>query len=536
MVPPREHCKGQQQQQGWSDVKAGSRYRDENAARGNGDLFGLEHSGSSVLSLSTEKQNRFGKASHETDNRRQDANKKAELRRAARQFIRHQASLNLMSQDVDVARDGANYEWECRRHQYRFARDAMSKFLDAAKTTLTQVAPGPSIRALEQLFEQARKDIGAVEEHIATSKTVEEELSLKQYRLRRKEAKLASAAKDVLRSLDGYTSPSSQSASEANSTSASTGDSVKPWAHPLLESYHASLSELQNLQEQLAECQYEYEEELVGRELRLDQGQNLDQTDEDFKASYSKRFNEISLSIAEATKALSNLESECLQEELLAKEPCKLPHSAALDAEAPTEQVEEPDAVQIAESPSSFPVGIPIITPQTLALLWPNKTGDGTQLHDQSMRDSLVDASLQTSLNERAQAGVRVSEWLERHEAEAMPTRHWTLAEDVDDDYDNQHASMRPGSPAWSWPMTTARLVKKGSVQTSRPHELASGIFNSTRNASEPPLHRHADPALLGRTLDSTPGCRFQSEEESRATGHDGQNQPIQISEASDLH
>ncbi|KAI6913551.1 hypothetical protein KC318_g6039 [Hortaea werneckii] len=534
MVPPREHCKGQQQQ-GWSDMKAGSPYRDDDAARDNGDLFGLEHSGSSVLSLSTEKQKGFDKASHETESRQQDTNKKVELRRAARQFIQHQAGLSLLSQDVDVARDGANYEWECRRHQYRFARDAMTKFLDAAKTTLTQVASGPPIRILEQLFEQAQKDIGAVEEHIATSKTVEEDLSLKQYRLRRKEAKLASAAKDILRSLDGYTSPSSQAASEANSTSASTDDSVKPSAHPLLESYLACLSELRNLHEQLDECQAEYEEELVGRELRLDQEQSLDQTEEDFKASYSKRLNEISLSIAEATKALSKWESECLQEGLLTKEAVGLPHGAALNAEAPTEQVEEPDAVQIAESPSSLAVGIPIISPQTLALLWLNETGAGTQLHDQSMRDSPVDASLQTSLNPRAQAGVRVSEWLERHEAAAMPTRQWILAEDDDDDYDSQHASMRPGSPAWSWPMTTARRVKKGSDQRSRPHALASGTLDPKRNASAPPLHRHADPALLERTLDSIPGRRFQSEEESRAMDHDGKNQPIQIPEASDL-
>ncbi|KAI7194598.1 hypothetical protein KC363_g2054 [Hortaea werneckii] len=403
------------------------------------------------------------------------------FRSAAQKVVNQQAKLDQLSQDVDVLRDSANYTWECRKHQYRFVQLSMTKFMEAAREMLIEVPLGPSLELLNQLLEQVQGDIKVVTDQIESSTAAEEKLGNKQFRLRCREQEFAAAVHETLRTLSDQGLHAQLASENISSNDTPQGDGPSR-VHPLLQRYYASVADLEVLQERLADLQTEFEEEKINRQLRQDQGQSPEQPDEEFEANYRKQIQDARSALTEAENGLAHLEEECAQEGLLVESAADhyLHPPISADSHA-NEESETPEE----GSPSSLALGMPVITPGTLSLLQlKDMMGHSDRLRSQSPESLLRGISGDNSLNHGASAKSRVNEWLQK-EFETTPAKETELT--PTDDGGRHPEPVPTGSPALSWPVTTARAkedVEKQSLSSSN----AAAPVSHQRSASAPLL------------------------------------------------
>lgn len=235
------------------------------------------------------------------------------FRSVAQKVVNQQAKLDQLRQDVDVLRDGANYAWECKKHQCRFVQSSMDKFVKAATAMLVEVPAGHSLEGLNKLLVQVQGDIKVVTEQIDSSTAAEETLGNKQYCLREREQKFAAAVQETLRTLSDqgiHTRPTSEISSPNSTSQVDAASSI----HPLLERYFASVADLDVLEERLADLQTEFEQERINRQLRQDQGQSPEHPDEEFSAAYTKQIQDAASVLTDAEKELAYLQEECDKE------------------------------------------------------------------------------------------------------------------------------------------------------------------------------------------------------------------------------
>ena len=419
-----------------------------------------------------------------------------ELRRAAHKVVRRHEKLVQSTQEVDVLLDRAIYAWECRRHKDRFAQESMSKFMDAANALVTHTLPSPqdSLGHLNQLLQQAQRDTQAVTEETVSSRAIEEELSIKQSRLRRKEKAFTRAVQDILGTLGSRGVLSARSVSaEASPSVSPRGSNISPSVHPQLESFYAKVAEVRNLHERLADYQTDYEEEQVNRQLRRDQGHSPEQPDEDFQAAYLREVQPIESALTEASKTLEDLQTECLHKGLLARETLSDLLGDPIDLAAFAAETNE---TPVGRTPSFPGLELPVITPATLPLL---------QLEQMSGRDEekrvryigggVDDIPLFFPARRREnEAEERVNEWLQRAESPNHGSCTCTPT------CEHHSTGLHSGSSASSWPMTNRGPGKNSSGPIS---PLSDTVARGTHNGERHPLTAFPlqlpDPALKRR-------------------------------------
>lgn len=275
------------------------------------------------------------------------------FRSAAQDIVNQQAKLNQLRQDVDALRDSANYAWECRKHQFRFVQYSMNKFVEAAGEVLVEVPADHSLERLNQALVHVQGDIQVVTDQIDSSTAAEGKLGNKQFRLRRREQKFAAAVQETLRTLsdDGlHTQPTS----EVSSPDINSQEDAPSSVHLLLEKYYAGVADLEVLQERLADLKAEFGEEKINRQLRQDQDQSPELSDEEFEAAHTKQIQDAWSALTDAKNRLAYLQEECVQKEIpfTAVSP---PMSADAHADVQSEAPEE-------GKPSSLALCMPVVT------------------------------------------------------------------------------------------------------------------------------------------------------------------------------
>ncbi|KAI6790358.1 hypothetical protein KC361_g7963 [Hortaea werneckii] len=358
---------------------------------------------------------------------------------AAQDIVNQQAKLDQLRQDVDVLRDSANYAWECKKLQFRFVQSSLNKFVEAAREVLIEVPAGHSLERLNQALVHVQGDIQVVTDQIDSSTAAEGKLGNKQFRLRRREQKFVAAVQKTLRILsdDGvHTQPTS----EVNSPNSTSQVDASSRVHPLLEKYYAGVADLEVLQEPLAGLEAEFEEEKVNRQLRQDQGQSPEHSDEEFEAAYTKQIQDARSALTDAANRLAYLEEECVQEGFrvvitAVSPPMSADAHADRESEAPGEG-----------KPSSLALGMPVVTPRTLSLLGLKQMmGSFDTLPGVSVDDPLNHGALSRSRS-------RANDWLEQESETAAATD-----KELTPTNDGLRAPASPGSLALSWPVTIAR-------------------------------------------------------------------------------
>lgn len=287
------------------------------------------------------------------------------IKKEALRVVRRHSTLQPLRQHVQLRRDRADYEWESRHHQRRHLKDSQEAFMRELGIVMRSLPPNPAFTQLRVLYQHVLDDQSSLDDQVIVSRNIEDEVSSLQYRLMKKEASFSRAVQKLINLVDSDL-PTTSSPVESLVGSESVGQTKSlPEMDPLLAEYYDRIADFNMLRDRIAELELDHEEEQIGRELRADRDEPVEDPEEAFDATYSRALQAAQQAMGDALLAADFAKAACANSGLNVENPGGFDGHTAGMTEAGMTAPASPD---LATTPSTLALGFPVMTTNDLQL------------------------------------------------------------------------------------------------------------------------------------------------------------------------